>query len=144
MSETRYSYEHKVVIERPRNEVLEDFLDEQSYVEWQPNLKRVVKESGSGLKEGRRLTLVFEGSEGDMTMEETILELSLPHKVIVEYRMGTTRNLQYNYFESFGAKTMWSVTTEFHFATEPEASEKVFRQATKRGLMRFKRYVETR
>jgi uncharacterized protein YndB with AHSA1/START domain len=144
MSETRYSYEHRIVIERPRNDVIEDFLDVDSYREWQPNLVAVEEQDPDPDNGAPRRILVFAGTGGTMRMEERVLEMSLPHKIIVEYRMGTTRNVQYNYFESFGAKTMWTVTTEFQFDTAPEADQETFQRSTKRGLELFKRYVESR
>lgn len=145
MSEYHYSYEHQVIIERIRPDVVEDFLDYQRYHEWQHNLDHVELLEGSWKEEGHLVALVFNTADGNlMRMNERLLEVNLPHKVIVEYQVGTTRNVQHNYFESFGAKTMWTVHTEFYFEQQPPADEDAFKRTTKQGLLAFKRYVETR
>ena len=144
MSQYKYAYEHKLVIDAPRNQVLDDFLDYQSYPEWQGNLSEVVLEHGPSHGEGRVVTLVFLSQENiPMRMVERILTMTLPHKIIMEYAMGSTRNIQINTFDHFGAKTVWTVQTEFYFEAQPPAKESVFKRTTKQGLEAFKRYVES-
>lgn len=144
MSEFKYTYEHKIVINAPRSEVLEDFLDYENYYEWQPTLKEVILERGEFKQEGHQVALMFEGQGGLMRMNETILTMTLPHKIIIEYTMGPTRNIQYNHFDHFGAKTVWTVQTEFYFESEPPATEAIFKRTTKQGLLAFQKYVESK
>ena len=140
-----YRYEHKIVIEMTRPEVLEDYLDYDSYNEWQPTLKRIELKSGSYLQEGHLIHLVYsDQNDNELVMAETIVEYTPPHKIINRYQVGTTVNLQYNYFESFGAKTMWTCVTEFYFEGDPPASLEVFQRSTKRSLLAFKKYAESR
>jgi len=144
MSKVIYKYENKVVIKRNRSEVLDLFLDYERFHEWQPTLTKVVLKEGKFKEAGHLVFLFYEGEDGTITvMNESIENISLPHKVINTYQVGTVFNRQYNYFESYGADTMWVVETEFHFEEEPPANEMAFQRTTRKALTRFKRFVES-
>ncbi len=139
----RYTYENKKVIKRNRSEVIDAFLDYDNMHEWQPSLCRVELKKGAYRKEGHlvQLTYLTEG-ESTYTMNETIVDMKLPHKIVVQYQMGSVINTQTNYFEHYGADTLWIVETIFDFKEEPEHNEMTFQRRTRKGMTQFKRYVE--
>ncbi|MEC9485375.1 MAG: hypothetical protein UMR38_05825 [Candidatus Izemoplasma sp.] len=98
---------------------------------------------GAYRKAGHLVQLTYLAEdESTFTMNETILEMHLPHKIITQYQMGTVVNTQTNYFEHYGADTLWIVETIFDFKEEPEYNEMAFQRKTRKGMTQFKRYVE--
>jgi len=137
-------YQEKVVIKRSRNQVVDAILDYQSMKEWQPSLKKVELKEGKWKEEGHKVHLIYQTKNQEpMIMEESIESMSLPHKIIHTYRLGTTFNQNVSYFESFGADTMWTMEVSFHFEEEPEATKASFERSTRQSMTAFKRYVES-
>lgn len=139
----RYTYETKKVIKRNRSEVIDAFLDYDNMQEWQPALCNVSLKKGSYREKGHVVQLSYITEKGTTyVMNETILELHLPHKIVIQYQMGSTLNTQTNHFESYGADTLWIVETIFDFQETPEHNEMAFQRRTRKGMTQFKRYVE--
>lgn len=140
-----YRYEHKVVIDVIRQEIWNEFIQYENYKNWQPSLDKVELKEGSFDEENHLVHLIYKDKDGnEVIMKETILDYSPPHKLVHQYQMGSTINIQYNYFESFGAKTMWTCVTEFYFEGDPPASFETFKQATHSSLLVFKEYLESK
>jgi hypothetical protein len=136
-------YEQKVVLKRSRNLVVDAMLDYQEMKEWQPSLKSVELKVGKWKEEGHKVHLIYVTKDGqDMVMEESIESLSLPHKIIHTYQLGSTLNRNISYFESFGADTMWTMEVEFIFEEEPTSSQLAFERQTRQSMKAFKNYVE--
>ena len=143
--EPNYKYENKMVIDKRINEVALALIDYENYHKWQSTLKRVELLKGSFLEEDHLVHLVFEaGQNNEMVMSETLLELQLPHKVINRYQVGSTVNIQKNYFEALDNKTSWTCVTEFYFEANPPAGLDIFKKSTEQSLLLFKQYVESK
>lgn len=137
-------YQEKVVIKRSRNVVVDAMLDYQSMNEWQSSLVKVELKKGKWKEEGHKVHLIYQTKNQEpMVMEESIESMSLPHKMIHTYRLGSTFNRNVSYFESFGADTMWTLDVSFHFEEEPESSQLTFERSTRQSMTAFKKYVES-
>lgn len=140
---TVFHYEEKVVIKRSRNVVVDEFLNYEGMKEWQPTLDSVNLLKGKWKEENHQVHLTYITKNGDqMTMEESIESISLPHKIINTYRVGTTFNRNVSYFESFGADTMWTMEVAFHFESEPPTTKLSFERQTRQSMKAFKQHVE--
>ena len=138
-----YQYEAKVVLKVSRNIIVEEFLNYEHMKEWQPTLKEVKLVKGKWQEEGHIVHLVYLGkNKQEMIMEEKIESLSLPHKIINTYTVGSVFNTNTSYFQSFGADTMWTMEVEFHFEEEPNGTKDMFQRQTDRSMREFKRYIE--
>lgn len=143
MSAYHFSYTTKTVIERHRPEVLDIFMDHDLYQDWQSNLDRIELIEGSFNTVGYVCHLYYKGANDTvMVMEERLLELTLPHKIVLQYQLGPTRNVQTYYFESYGLHTLLHVQTDFYFEQEPPAPQEAFERSTKQSMKRFKEYIE--
>jgi hypothetical protein len=143
MMSTVFHYEQKVVIKRSRNVVIDEFLNYENMKKWQPTLHSVELVKGKWKEENHKIHLTYVTKAGDqMLMEESIESMSLPHKIINTYRVGTTFNRNSSYFESFGADTMWTMEVEFHFEGDVPTSQLSFERQTRQSMKEFKKYVE--
>jgi hypothetical protein len=143
MSKVHYTYTTKTVIERHRPEVLDVFMDHEQYKEWQGNLDKIELIEGSFNNEGYVAHLYYKSTNDSvMVMEERLIELTLPHKIVLQYQIGPTRNVQTYYFESYGLHTLIHCQTDFYFEQEPPAPQSAFERSTKQSMTLLKEYIE--
>lgn len=140
----RYTVE--IVIDAPRERVVELFIDRTHFTEWQPGLERYELVSGSQAQVGARSELTTRTGSRTMQMTETIESNSLPDGLGVIYETDGVWNRNLNRFIAESPdRTRWVSDNEFRFEGVRKALEFLPGPFKKESLLimeRFKAFVE--
>ncbi len=101
------SYETKVEINKPLNEVFAMFNDDDNLKEWIPELKSIVAlDEKTGVTGSRYRMVVVDGNGNDITMEEKVLAYVENEKITLYFdAQGMLKTDDYT-FASDGSKTI--------------------------------------
>ena len=110
-------YSHSIIIDRPREEVISLFDNQDNMFKWQPGLKDITPVSGVQGEEGAKMKLNYEMGKRKIEMLETIIKKDLPREFSGTYEAKGVYNEVRNYFEETpDNKTKWVSENEFQFS----------------------------
>ena len=146
--------EYQITINRPLNNLMELFLNQDNFKHWQKGLigfENLTPEIG---KKGSKRKLKIKTLVGVVSMTEEITEVELPHHWKATYRTKGVVNYQDNRFRESEIKTdsglkkqtVWEATSIFRFtgmmrfvaAAKPE----LFEKQTYQFMEDFKKFAE--
>jgi len=107
-------YTREVVIDLPRDRVIELFDDADNLPKWQDGLQRFEHVSGEPGQPGAKSRLVYDHRGRGWELIETITERNLPDEFTAIYETEGVWNLMKNRFEEEGPnRTRWIAESEF-------------------------------
>lgn len=110
-------YDCEVIIDLPREQVVELFANPDNMSKWQKGLESAELVSGEAGQTGAKTRLVYDMGNRRMEMVETILEHDLPEGSTVQYETKGVFNVVSNrFYEEGAAKTRWVTENEFRFS----------------------------
>lgn len=110
-------FSHKILINLPREEVINKMEDPANYKHWQRGFISYNHLSGLQGEEGSRSKLKYKMGNREISMVETILKRVFPKKFHATYEAPGVFNIQKNYFEEEPEnKTLWIADSEFQFS----------------------------
>ena len=141
-------YTREVVIDLPRDRVIELFDNADNLTKWQEGLQSFEHVSGEPGQPGAKSRLVFDHRGSRFEMIETITERNLPEEFSGTYETEGVWNLMKNRFEEDGPdRTRWIAESEFRcsglkmklmtFFLRP-----MFTRTTLKSLRDFKAFAE--
>ena len=137
----------QVVIELPRQRVIELVSDPGNLPEWQPGIKSVELIEGERNTVGAKSRVVFDFRGVRLEMLETITSYAPPDMFAARYDARGVRNLVENRFFADGpAKTRWVLSNNFTFSgfmsfVSPFVRDSVPQQ-NRDAMQRFKAFAE--
>ena len=141
-------YTRDIVIELPRDRVIELFMDRDNMPKWQTGLKSFEHVSGEPGQPGETSRLVYEHRGQDVEMIETVTSQSLPDELAGTYETEGVWNFINNRFVEEGPdRTRWIAETEFRFSDWKMLLMSIvmrfaFTGQTKKALRDFKTFAE--
>ena len=142
-------YTCEIVINQPREKVIDLFEDLAYIKEWQPTFVRVEPISGELGATGSTSNMVYKRGKGEMTMLETIVNNNLPDTFVATYDVPSPKvhNIVENRFEEVGAnQTRWIIDCEFQFGLMMSVMSVfmrgTFRKETENTMKNFKAFAE--
>ncbi len=142
-------YTCEILINLPRQTVLELFDSAENLYKWQPGLKSLTHLEGEPGEEGARSEMVYEGRKGDLVMTETIVKKKLPEQFHMHYRSRGVYNEVENWFiEKEPGQCLWRTIHYFRFSGFMMLMAPFMKQAfihnTMLNMDRFKVFAEFR
>jgi hypothetical protein len=110
-------YTTEIIINKPRQEIIDAFENSSLLPHWQRGLKRSKLISGKDgeVNSKRKLYITIEGQSIKMT--ETIIKKNLPEEWHGDYTSKGMQSIQKNYFEDINEnRTKWTSCSEFKFS----------------------------
>lgn len=110
-------YTTEIIINKPRDLIIETFENSSLLPHWQRGLKRSRVVSGKDGEVGskRKLYITMEGQSIKMT--ETIIKKNLPEEWHGKYTSKGMESIQQNFFEALSdTQTRWTSHSEFKFS----------------------------
>ncbi|MBZ9652003.1 SRPBCC family protein [Psychroflexus montanilacus] len=110
-------YTTEIIINKPRDLIIETFENSSLLPHWQRGLKRSRVVSGKDGEVGskRKLYITMEGQSIKMT--ETIIKKNLPEEWHGKYTSKGMESIQQNFFEALSDnQTKWTSHSEFKFS----------------------------
>jgi hypothetical protein len=140
-------YETELIIDLPRNRMIELFDDSENLTKWQPGLISFEHLSGEAGQPGAKTKLVYEMGGRTVEMIETIDKRNLPDEFTGTYEANGVWNYIANRFYEAGPdKTRWVMESEFRFSGFMKIMSKImggsFKKETLKTMMAFKTFVE--
>lgn len=140
-------YTTEVIIDLPREQVIELYDSVENMYKWQPGLKSIQVIRGEPGREGCRSELVYEARKGDLTMTETITKRDLPEEFHAVYKSQGVTNEMHNYFTEVNEyKTRWRIINVFRFKGLMALMAPLMRTAFSKNMLlnmeRFKTFAE--
>jgi hypothetical protein len=109
-------YNTEILINLPREKVLELFLNTEHLKKWQPGLLSYAHLDGEQGEEGSRSKQVFEGRKGELVITETITSKQLPEHIHMSYRSrGVYNEVNNRFTEQEAGITLWQIENNFRF-----------------------------
>jgi len=140
----RYTLE--IVIDAPRDRVVELFTDPAHFSEWQPGLECYELVSGTQSQTGAKAELTTRAGNRITGMTETTESNSLPDEFVVTYETHGVWNRIVNQFVLVDDNTTrWVADNEFRFEGVRKALgllEGSFKKETLESMELFKAFVE--
>lgn len=110
-------YSSEIVIDLPRERVIELFDNPDHLLKWQPGLQSFEHLSGTPGQPGARSRLVFDMNGRRIEMIETVTVRNLPDEFSGTYETGGVFNIVRNFFYGDGPeRTRWVSENEFQFS----------------------------
>ena len=110
-------YTSEIVVNLPRDRVIELFDDPDNLKEWQPGLQSFEHVSGEQGQPGAKSRLVFNEGGRRIEMIETISRRDLPEEFSGTYETKGAKNWITNrFFEDGPDRTRWVAANEFQFS----------------------------
>ena len=107
-------YTTTIEIERPRDEVIALFVDQDNYPQWQDTLVRREHIEGEPGQEGLKTRLLHQMGKRQIEMVETIVKSELPELFVATYTSKGVYNEAVNRFVAVDDKrTAWTMDTVF-------------------------------
>ncbi|SDS68362.1 SRPBCC family protein [Gramella sp. MAR_2010_147] len=107
-------YQLEIVIEKPKNEVIEKFSNPDNMEHWQRGFIFMKPINGKLGAEGSQNLLKYKMGKREIEMTETILKNNLPHEFSATYNAKGVYNHQVNKFTETPEKhTIWAAYNEF-------------------------------
>lgn len=109
-------YNTEILINLPREKVLELFLNIDHLKQWQPGLLSYAHLDGEPGEEASRSQQVFEGRKGELVITETITSKQLPERIHMSYRSrGVYNEVKNRFTEQEAGITLWQIENDFRF-----------------------------
>lgn len=109
-------YKNEIVINAPREKVLELFSDPSKIQEWQPGFVSMEKLSGEPGMVGSKVKMLYKMGKRDVEMIETITVNKLPNEFSGTYEAKGVFNQVQNFFEELpDDQTKYWTINEFQF-----------------------------
>jgi len=110
-------YTNQIIIELPREEVIQKLDNSDNLKHWQQGLVSYKVLNGTPGQDGAKMKLDYKMGKRDMSLIETIIKNDFPKAFHASYDTKGAHNIQNNYFEIFeDNKTRWINENEFEFA----------------------------
>ena len=107
-------YKVNIIINLPRDRVIELHDDPENLKKWQPDLVAYEHQSGEVGKVGSTSQIIYKMGKKEITMIETIVLKKLPDKISMTYEAKNSWNRVDNKFLLLEAgKTKWEYSTVF-------------------------------
>lgn len=107
-------YTVEIEINKPINEVVQLFNNEDNLFKWMQGLKSIEHLSGEKAKSGSTSKMIFKQGKREIEMIETIVSINLPDEFIASYEAKGVYNLSKLSFISLGdSKTKYVSQQEF-------------------------------
>ena len=140
-------YTTDILINLPRETVIELFDNPENLHKWQPGLKSFTHLEGKAGEVGARSELIYESRKGDLVMTETILARQLPEHFQMAYKSRGVYNVVENWFtEKEPGLTLWRTVNFFRFSGLMMLMVPFMKQAfihnTMLNMDRFKLFAE--
>ncbi|MEM7182446.1 MAG: SRPBCC family protein [Spirochaetota bacterium] len=111
-------YTMELLINLPREEMVEKFDNPDNLPKWQPDLKSFELLSGQAGQKGAKSKIFYQMGKREIEMVETILVRNLPDEFSATYEAkGVWNSVENRFLEVGGEKTKWIVTSEFRFGS---------------------------
>jgi uncharacterized membrane protein len=141
-------YNCEVIINVPRERVIELFDNPDNMSQWQPGLQSFEPLSGEPGQPGAKSKLVYDMNGRRVEMVETIVTRNLPEEFSGTYETKGVKNLVSNYFyNENGDKTRWFMENEFKFSGVMMLMSFFMRGAIRKQTLedmhRFKAFAES-
>ena len=140
-------YETEVLINLPRERVIELFDSFENLKKWQEGLISFEHISGEPGQPGAKTRLLYDMGRRRMEMIETIIERNLPEEFSGTYDASGVHNIVRNYFYDEGEQTRWALDSEFQFRSFMRIMSlfipnSKFHEQTRSSMEAFKRFAE--
>ena len=140
-------YVCELVIDLPRNRVIELFDDPDNLVKWQPDLLSFERLSGEPGEPGAKSRLLYNQGGRKLEMIETVTVRDLPDEFSGTYEAKGVKNWVNNHFVAEGPKkTRWVAESELQFSGLMSVISLFMRGAfpkqTRQIMQRFKDFAE--
>lgn len=139
-------YTQEIVIDAPRERVVQTFTDPAHFTEWQPGLECYELVSGTQSQTGAKAELTTRAGSRVMGMTEVIESNELPDKLVVIYETHGVWNRIVNTFVAESPdSTRWIADNEFRFTGVRKAlalMEGSFKKESADSMEQFKTFVE--
>ena len=141
-------YSKEIIIELPRDRVIDLFDNPENLSKWQPGLQSFEHLEGESGQTGAKSRLFYEMDGRNVEMIETIIKRDLPSEFSATYEAKGVMNWVYNYFSEEGSdKTRWVMDTEFKFSGMMRIMGLIMRSSfpkeTLKGMNLFKEFAES-
>jgi carbon monoxide dehydrogenase subunit G len=139
----------EVIIDRPREQVLELIMTPGNFARWQPGVKKFELLSGQQGQPGARAKVVLDMHGLKLEMTETIVERRMPDVYTLRYEGKGVKNVVENrFYEDGPGKTRWVVTNtlDFSLATAMASGfiKDIVVKQNQESMQRFKAWAEAR
>ena len=140
-------YKIEIIINLPRQRVIELFDSFENLKHWQPGLISHEHISGESGKPGAKTRLVYDMGRRKMEMIETITVRNLPDEFSGTYDASGVHNIVLNHFSDEGESTRWVLDSDFQFHSYMRIlslfmPSSMFKKQTRSSMEAFKRYAE--
>lgn len=141
-------FQLELEIDRPRERVIELFLDPQNLVKWQPGFVSFEQISGAGREVGAKSRQIHKQGGRETELIETITAHNYPDEFSATYEGDGIWNLIENRFFDTGAqRTRWVLDSEFECSgivirLLTVFMPGIFRRHTLTFMKRFKEFAE--
>lgn len=140
-------YSNEILINLPREKVIELFDNTENLYKWQEGLKSFEPVKGVPGQEGSVSKMVYAGRKSDLLMTETIFKRNFPDEFSAIYKARGVQNVVNNYFtEEADGQTTWKMDNVFRFrgmmALMAPFMKSAFEANTVLSMERFKIFAE--
>ena len=140
-------YKTEIIINLPRQRVVELFDSFENLKHWQPGLISHEHISGESGTPGAKTRLLYDMGRRKMEMIETITVRNLPDEFSGTYDASGVHNIVLNYFYDEGESTRWVLDSDFQFHSYMRIlslfmPSSMFKKQTRSSMESFKRYAE--
>ncbi|MEO1289115.1 MAG: SRPBCC family protein [Chloroflexota bacterium] len=141
-------YQIEVIIDLPRDRVIELFDNPDNMPKWQPTLTNFEHLEGEAGQAGAKSRLTYKLGNRNMEMIETIIERNLPEKFSGTYETDSALNINHNTFHVISDnQTKWVTDTEFEFRSLSMklmglVAPFLFKNQTRKFMNDFKTFAE--
>ena len=140
-------YQTEVIINLPRERVIELFDSFENLEKWQEGLISHDHMSGEPGQPGAKTKLLYRMGSRRTEMIETILVRDLPDEFSGTYDAKGVHNIVKNYFYDEGETTRWVLDSDFQFHGYMRIMSifmpsSMFKKQTRKTMEAFKRFAE--
>ena len=140
-------YSSTVIIDLPREKVLELFDNSENMFKWQEGLQSFDHVSGEAGTEGAVSKMRYKSKKRELELQETIMKKNLPEHFNFLYEAKGVQNWNDNHFEAISeGQTKWTQSNVFKtkgmikvFATLMPG---MFKKQTRKAMNDFKAFAE--
>lgn len=141
-------YETEVIINLPRERVIELFDSFENLKKWQEGLLSYEPISGEPGQPGAKTKLLYQMGSRRTEMIETIITRDLPDEFSGAYDAKGVHNIVRNYFYDEGDTTRWVLDSDFQFHGMMRIMSifmpnSMFKKQTRQTMEAFKKFAES-
>ncbi len=141
-------YETEVIIDLPRERVIELFDSFDNLKKWQEGLLSYQPISGEPGQPGAKTKLLYQMGSRRTEMIETIIERNMPDEFSGTYDAKGVHNIVRNYFHDEGETTRWVLDSDFQFHGYMRIMSlfmpgSMFKKQTRKTMEDFKKFAES-